>query len=269
MRLSDLYRAVKTGYAPDLRTMGYARILRNAAASVIKTISGALPLSFTAKGMPLLDYTLYGDAVQGGTPAPDAPVEVVGCGDYDAGAGFYKIPVSVQSEDGTESTTAIYLGKPLYKIGEYSDCIDYSEGVVKRKIRELVLTGDEQWKQNTVVNINIIRVALTLSYKATSYNDGECTHYQYEYKNAEGLCFVGSDCRTLYFIDSTRAPDVETWKSYLAEQYAAGTPVKVYYVLAEPETESIDLPQIPTCNGMTTIDTSTAVKPSGVEIKYR
>ena len=40
----------------------------------------------------------------------------------------YKIPITTKSEDGTESiTTPIYLDKPLYKIGNYADSINYAE----------------------------------------------------------------------------------------------------------------------------------------------
>ena len=38
--------------------------------------SGVLPLTLTkCKGVDLVDYKLYGDSVQEGTPTPEAPVE--------------------------------------------------------------------------------------------------------------------------------------------------------------------------------------------------
>lgn len=45
-----------------------------------REITGTLPLSFTSRGKPLTDYRISGNTVQDGTPAPDAPVDVVGCG---------------------------------------------------------------------------------------------------------------------------------------------------------------------------------------------
>jgi hypothetical protein len=45
-----------------------------------REITGTLPLSFTSRGKPLSDYRISGNAVQDGTPTPEAPVEVVGCG---------------------------------------------------------------------------------------------------------------------------------------------------------------------------------------------
>lgn len=267
MNLSDLYRAVKTGYAPDLRTMGYARILRNATASVIKTLSGALPLSFTANGQPLLDYTLYGATVQDGMPTPDAPVDVVGCGDYDAGTELYKIPISVQSEDGSESVKTVYLDKPLYKIGDYADCVVFTEGVVKRQIRELVLTGEENWSGTSKFRIGLSGQIGNIAPICTHYRGVTTASYG---DLADGRVTVnGGIGLTLAIYDSINQTSIADWKSYLAEQYAAGTPVKIYYILKVLETDSIALPQIHTVDGMTTIDTITTVKPSCMEIKYR
>lgn len=80
---------------------------------------------------------------------------------------------------------------------------------------------------------------------------------------------------------------MDDFKSYLAAQYSAGTPVTVWYVLAEPETAVVNEPlmrigdysdtlsmeqagaQIPTANGSTTLDVETTVPPSEVYIKYR
>lgn len=77
------------------------------------------------------------------------------------------------------------------------------------------------------------------------------------------------------------------FKSYLAAQYAAGTPVTIWYVLAEPETGIVNEPlmkigdyadtidgaqaavQIPTVAGTTVIDYDGEPKPSEMYIKYR
>lgn len=66
-----------------------------------------------------------------------------------------------------------------------------------------------------------------------------------------------------------RASTVADFKAYLATQYAAGTPVTVYYVLAEPETKMVESVEIPILNGTTVIDVDTEVKPSNVYIKYK
>ena len=87
-------------------------------------------------------------------------------------------------------------------------------------------------------------------------------------------------------ISSSTASTVAELKSYLATQYAAGTPVTVWYILATPETVTINEPlrkigdyadtvsyeqagvPIPTLNGNTVIDVETTLKPSQMYIKY-
>lgn len=41
---------------------------------------GTSPMQFKALGLPLKDYRIYGETLQDGTPSPDMPVDVVGCG---------------------------------------------------------------------------------------------------------------------------------------------------------------------------------------------
>lgn len=47
-----------------------------------KTLTGASPLTFKGLGQPLKDYHIFGETVQNGTPSPDYPVDVHGCGEW-------------------------------------------------------------------------------------------------------------------------------------------------------------------------------------------
>ncbi len=62
---------------------------------------------------------------------------------------------------------------------------------------------------------------------------------------------------------------VESFKEHLTEQYDVGTPVTVYYSLAEPTTEPISIPSIPTFDGTTLISTDIEIRPANMEIKYK
>ena len=52
---------------------------------------------------------------------------------------------------------------------------------------------------------------------------------------------------------STNEKAVESWKAYLAAQYAAGTPVQIAYKLAEPIPFQVDGDQIPALKGINNI----------------
>ena len=53
----------------------------------------AFPAMIQASGEALTDYLISGNTIQSGTPTLDAPVDVVGCGEWDATEQQYKIPV--------------------------------------------------------------------------------------------------------------------------------------------------------------------------------
>lgn len=174
----------------------------------------------------------------------------------------YKIPIS-----SANTTTPVYLG----------------EVESKRRIKKLVLTGEETWSQrNTGEGDSIKRVFTTLSQYPQVYDVGICTHYIYKYANEDGNCYVGSGRNILYFCDNINAVDTTTWKTYLQQQYAAGTPVTVWYVLAKEETAVVNEPlmkigdyadevsdiTIPTIAGADSFDVLTTLKPSEVELTY-
>lgn len=118
------------------------------------------------------------------------------------------------------------------------------------------------------------------------------THYQAQ-SNTSGtgnvddmsVC-IRREYSTLYIGDA-RYDNADDFKSYLAQQYAAGTPVTVWYILANEQTAVVNEPlmkigvyadsismeqtgiEIPTINGSNTLDVLTTVKPSEVYIKYK
>ena len=83
-----------------------------------------------------------------------------------------------------------------------------------------------------------------------------------------------------YLYIRTLEPSVEALKTYLQQQYATGTPVTVWYVLAEPETAVVNEPlmkigdfadeisniTIPTTKGSNTLSINTSVQPSNVQV---
>jgi hypothetical protein len=71
--------------------------------------------------------------------------------------------------------------------------------------------------------------------------------------------------------------NISSWKSYLQQQYAAGTPVTIWYILATPQTAIVNEPlmkigdyadslttSIPCTAGENTLDVQTTVQPSEV-----
>lgn len=242
----------------------------------IKELEGVPPLLFKANGEPLIDWSIYGNTVQSATPSPQNPIMPQGCGDLETvgtKAGQYKIPIS-----SANTTTPVYLG----------------EVETTRKIKKLVLTGEENtWVQSGATsNTFYFNVS---GYLRQRINITICSHYTSQANingtvemrdgNVSFYANAGQTGQYFYVRDSNFAT-VADLKSYLAAQYAAGTPVTVWYVLATEETAVVNEPlmkiddyadtlsksqagvSIPTNNGSTTVDVDTTVKPSEVYIKY-
>lgn len=60
--------------------------------------TGVLTLD-SSVGYDLIDYKIYGNSVQDGTPTPETPIEIKSVGDYDEVTGKYKIPVRVRGKN--------------------------------------------------------------------------------------------------------------------------------------------------------------------------
>lgn len=154
-----------------------------------------------------------------------------------------------------------------------------------RKIKKLVLTGEENFNTDTYLRFSIYVADIKTSTSRTgrSYcSHYECLYHAEPYDDDWNNVYYQSG-GTLYFHDR-RFSAVADFKSYLQQQYAAGTPVTIWYVLTEPETAVVNEPlmkigdyadevanvaTIPTINGSNTFDVDTTVKPSEIYIKYK
>ena len=191
---------------------------------------------------------------------------------------------NIQIEEGTTATpyepyhepitTPIYLDTPLYKIGKYADSRGMTEEV--RVVKELVLTGKEDWYYMPNYDVeNTVRIhsmAILQGIKATMLE--LCSHF--EHMNYSSLNVankpafsIANGTQLVFRISKVEGSAATYFKAYLAAQYAAGTPVKVYYAMKTPETKTVEPVEIPTLNGTTVIDVDTAVKPESMTIKYR
>ena len=193
----------------------------------------------------------------------------------------------------TEGSTAPSSYIPYgYKLPLTANGVEYpiylGEVETTRRIKKLVLTGEENWVRATNGTF--------YSYFVTDYYNLEgritiCSHYIGDTNrsstatvNDKACCFRISDTKTIYIRD-TSFNSVTEFITYLAAQYAAGTPVTVWYVLAEPEAAVVNEPlmkigdyadeisktgtsmDIPTASGSNTLTVSTAVQPSEMTIE--
>lgn len=143
------------------------------------------------------------------------------------------------------------LSAPLYGIGDYKDILNLSTGVLTRNIKKLVLTGEE-----TITGYNMSATGIGFridlrTMKMNMRNNGYCTHFQPQLtpsgSGIDGVTF-GANSNSIYFTFSAESvaaynlTNLESIKTFLATQYANGTPVEVWYVLETSETETVTVP---------------------------
>ena len=189
--------------------------------------------------------------------------------------GQYKIPILT-----TQGSANIYLSEPLFKIGDTTDNV-ISSGTATYTIAKHVFTGNEDikysaknsgasivqfvlnWENLTTDVSSVISTHLpTGTNGSASYNE-QCIHVR-----SNGLGFAFGIAYSTIGVDDTTTNYATPFKTWLATQYANGTPLTAWYVLATPTTETVTAPTIPTTDGITTIDVNTTVKPSEMGLTY-
>ena len=208
-----------------------------------------------------------GNMSQTGTPTPSSPIQPQECGDLETTGehtGQYKIPIS-----SANTTTPVYLG----------------EVESTRQIKQLVLTGNEDWTYSASGNKK--RVFVT-GFDRAQIATSLCSHFV----NADYVSYpdsgkyavnASSTTQTMIFgVTDMAITSATDWTTYLAQQYANGTPVCVWYVLATPQTAVVNEPlrkigdyadevsdiTIPTTAGADSFDVLTTLKPSEVSLAY-
>lgn len=171
-------------------------------------------------------------------------------------------------------TTNIYLDEPLRKIGDYADVIDFNRGVVERKIGYVAFDGSERWFKDNELSDTIRYYSVNNFPQRIETASDKCSHFEHRdypaINTLDVISFsVANRTQAVFRVSKVDFPTINSFKAWLGEQYTNGTPVTVYYALAEPTTEPISLPSIPTFDGTTVISTDTEIQPSNIEIKYK
>ena len=112
------------------------------------------------------------------------------------------------------------------------DEYDAVTGVETRRIGKRTLNGTETYRITAQTNTDRISVSQT----DKKLTNGLCSHFATGLIGDEkpGTIDMRASDMTTFFVVEKNAYTVESWKAYLSAQLAAGTPVTIYYELAEP-----------------------------------
>lgn len=227
-----------------------------------------LPADIYTDGTAITSYTIKGNTVQSGAPTPTSPIPVQGVGDLvESGEHAGQYAVEITNNGSTVAT--LYTNKPLYGTGtnlDYLQRLADGSGVEHRAWGVYVFNGTENAEFRKLDSVYRYSVRIGNSIHIPQ---SKCTHFTWStVSGGTQNHFYITDAQYLHLF-SVDLTTVEAFKSYLAAQYAAGTPVTVIYPLATPTDTPVALPEIQTAAGANVIDVDATVQPSEVTVNYK
>lgn len=224
------------------------------------TVSGIGSVSYESVANCITpEIVIYGKCVQNGTPTPDAPVDIIPNNNvYSVNGSYYIIP-------------ELYSVDNVYQVGNVRDEYYPQTGKIVRRCKKHILSSaDDITTYGTI----------TFIYKGenpkTEQNTSICSHSKNVMSswgaNFNGVYGVHSDNDITghkYFRPPNDSIDtLDKFKVWLDEQKAAGTPVTLVYVLAEPVIEYVAPVQITSVRGTNAITESGNMPDTQIDVKY-
>ena len=236
---------------------------------------------------------LYGKSTQDGTPTPDSPIPIVSAGD----SGTIAVTVSdgaEQSQTLPVSTPNGLPGIPVTSGGNYTDAdgqqwvcdeIDFARGKYVQRFKMIEFDGTEAWVLDFTNDPQKHRFKSSILGMKPIVHPNipnmRSTHYKPIEAQTTYLCITGITSSNvveatgtmLFIYDENHNTTMKDWKSYLAAQKAAGTPVKVVYELETPVETNIPEETIEAYKSLTTYAPVTNIMTdstpaAGIEIEY-
>lgn len=172
----------------------------------------------------------------------------------------YILVADGRTETITDSANNSATAEMLLSIGNYTDTQELLTGAVTRKVGVKVLDGTEDW--GLYATNNGYRSFRVNNFLAAKTRAGVCTHlpyYDFSSANMDRECVaIGGNRITFYINLAGEERTVNDFKTWLAQQYAAGTPVTFIYPLATETTETVTGQTLTTITGDNTLTISQA-----------
>lgn len=167
-------------------------------------------------------------------------------------------------DDNTQYATA----ENLYSVGNTKDIQDIISGHVDSKIDFVILDGTEDgYGTSSAYGTAIYIGSASTKWKANRNGGVLCTHFAQGTASGtqpENTCFFNASGHFYFRTDKTTGQ----FKTWLAEQYAAGTPVMVMFVRSTPTTESVTPQPLTTAGGTNTVSVTAEVGPIALSCEY-
>ena len=163
----------------------------------------------------------------------------------------------------------VYEGySPYYElcsIGETKDNLEVVSGHLEKRIGKIVLNGSESWQKDKNNGAYFVtKSSIGVNHQATGLC--LCTHYKKgNILTEDNVISLGTN--NFIQIQDTQFSSVNEFKIFVKEQYDNGTPVIIYYELAELEEISLTPTEVPLFEGENHIQLEEDIE-TDTNIKY-
>ena len=171
----------------------------------------------------------------------------------------------------------------LFAVGDYKDEQDIISGLLTHKVGIKVFDGTENWELHAAASgtYRLDGVFTDLAQGVPILSSLLCTHFSAtntlataDFTSGMARWAATTDGSVAVVTQGTRlyacfgVATVQGVKSFLAAQLAAGTPVIVFYPLAQEITETVTLQPLHTVEGTNTVTVTAEVSPIQLTTKY-
>ncbi len=158
----------------------------------------------------------------------------------------------------------------LFSVGDYADSAEIISGGVTRRVGWRIFDGTESFSKSTAYGKAFLVNAAAAAWGAIRNNAVLCTHFlglpQTTSIQEDYTCFFNQTGHFYFRVPDNS--DADAFKTWLAGQYAAGTPVIVMFALADATTEQTAPQTLNTNAGTNTIIVTAEVSDIPLEATY-
>ena len=159
----------------------------------------------------------------------------------------------------------------LLSVGDITDEKDIISGGVTHRIGYHVFDGTETFSKSSAYGKAFLLNAAYAAWGADKTKAVLCTHFlglpQKSSAQDDNTCFFNSTGH--FYFRVTDNSDTDAFKAWLAAQYAAGTPVIVFFVLAEETTGQTTPRSLHTAQGTNVVSATAEVSDISLTAEYK
>ncbi len=158
----------------------------------------------------------------------------------------------------------------LLAIPSHADTQEIISGEVRRKIGYYVFDGTEAFSTSTAYGKSVLLQSASVKWGAAKDCTPVCSHFQgvaqASSTQLEGTCFFNASGHFYFRVADN---DTAAFKTWLAELYAAGTPVILLFALSTETTETVTPHALTTAQGTNTVSVSAEISGINLTVRYK